>query len=239
VKTADGTIWLSPQQLVDRFVPNMDGMRVLDAGCGSGTHAQFPAGATIVGLDISRKSLERNPLVDERIVADLQTCRLPSSSFDVVICWFVLEHLDDPQAALIHLIDALAPGGVLILACPDPHSVKGLLTRLTPHSLHVWFYRQLLRHEHAGEDGHAPFRTVLSGKISPRAIRRLAASKGLTIKLETPFNIALAARRNDSSRTMRALGVALDFLCNLLEIITFGRYRGNLSEYSYVFGARG
>ena len=239
MKAGEAQEWLEPQQLVDRFLPATEPLTVLDAGCGSTAHARFPAQARVVGLDISREQLEHNDSLHERIVADLQTYELPAESFNVILCWYVLEHLDDPPAALRRLIGALAPGGVLILACPNPRSIKGLLTRFTPHSVHVWFYKRLLRDEHAGEEGYAPFRTVMSGSIAPGALRRLAAAHGLTVELETPHNIASNARRHPSRVGMRNLGRALDALTTTLRFVTLGRYRGDLSEYSYVLRRAG
>ena len=225
---------MTPQQLVDRFLSTAESMIVLDAGCGSETHAQFPTHARIVGMDISQEQLERNNSLDERIVADLQTCELPAKSFNAIVCWNVLEHLNDPQAALRRLMGALAPGGVLLLACPNPYSVKGLLTRFTPHSLHIWFYKRLVHFEHAGEEGYAPFRTAMSGRIAPDAICELAAANGLRVELETPYSFASGARRDASSLGMRTLGVSLDTICTALRLVTLGRYRGDLSDYSYV-----
>ena len=47
----------------------------------------------MVGLDISPSALDRNRLLDDRIVGDLETYPLPRKAFDVVVCWDVLEHL--------------------------------------------------------------------------------------------------------------------------------------------------
>jgi SAM-dependent methyltransferase len=229
-----GQMWLTPQQLVDRFFATAGPCTVLDAGCGSTPLVQFPEHTRIVGLDISREQLDRNSSLDERIAADLQTCELPAKAFDAILCWYVLEHLEDPRAALCRLIGALAPGGILFLACPNPYSIKGLVTRFTPHSLHVWLYRRLLHDEHAGKEGHPPFRTVMSRHIAPRAIRRLARDEGVCVELETGFNAMFAAGHKASGFGMRPIGLVFNAFSRTLGLVTLGRYHGDLSEYSYV-----
>ncbi|MBN1630604.1 MAG: class I SAM-dependent methyltransferase [Thermoleophilia bacterium] len=231
----DGETWFTAQQLVDRFFSQPDRRRILDAGCGSGEHVRFSPDARVVGIDISPEQLQKNPYLDERIAADLQTCDLSGYSFDGILCWYVLEHLDRPGAALERLMGALAPGGVLLLACPNPYSLKGMLTRLLPHSLHVWFYKRLLHDENAGQEGRAPFRTVMSREMTPANIRALAARHHLALELETGFDWARATRRKGPGALLKSVGFALEAPSRVVSIVSQGRYRPDLSEYSYVF----
>jgi 2-polyprenyl-3-methyl-5-hydroxy-6-metoxy-1,4-benzoquinol methylase len=124
-------------------VSGRSGLRVLDAGCGSDSaRAGFPVpdafnDAHVVGIDVSSEALDRNVLLDERIVADLQSWRAPAQSYDVVVSWDVLEHLSDPMRAVRNLAQAVAPGGILVIGIPHVWSLKGLVTKLTP----FWFHR--------------------------------------------------------------------------------------------------
>ena len=75
----------------------------------------------------------------------MQTCgildaELPSSAYDVVAFWHVLEHLDDPVAALHRVRPTLRPGGCLIIEVPNWSS---LIARLTGS---YWFHLDLPRH---------------------------------------------------------------------------------------------
>jgi SAM-dependent methyltransferase len=216
------------QATVDRLLGGKEPIRVLEAGCGSASNVRFPGSAYVVGIDISPSQLDRNESIDEKILGDVQTFDLPAEAFDAVVCWNVLEHLKDPDAAVRRFCATLRPGGVLILACPHPHSFKGLGARLTPHWLHVWFYRHVLGVEGAGVDDPRPFPTVMSSRIAPGAICELAASRGLTTELR-----AVSAGTQwgvQNSLVQRVIEPALRILAVLPRLVTFGKYRGEQCE---------
>lgn len=119
------------------------GDRILDAGCGLGNvtavlEQGFP-GVDVVGVDSSASRLDaaagggvRSPLAR----ADLGRLPVGDASFDAVICSEVLEHVDDPAAALTELHRVLRPGGTLVVTVPhaeypwtwDPlNRLRGLL----------------------------------------------------------------------------------------------------------------
>ena len=134
-----------------------------------------------MGIDSSRQALALNRSLDETICADIETYQLPRESFDLILALDVLEHLNRPGVALDNFTRALAPGGRIFLTMPNPWSGKGMLTKLTPHSFHVWAYRHLVRFPHAGENGYGPFPTRL--RLSARKLRRFAARNQLGIEL--------------------------------------------------------
>src|ERR1700722_3911030 len=86
------------QTIVDRMGTSKK-LRVLEAGCGSASRCHFRS-SQAVGIDISQEALDRNTHLDEKILGDIQTFRLEASSFDVIFCWDVLEHLERPEKAL-------------------------------------------------------------------------------------------------------------------------------------------
>jgi SAM-dependent methyltransferase len=153
-------------------------VHVLDAGCGKNRAIPIAQDRYVVGIDISEHELERNPALDETIVGDVQSCQLNESRFDAVLCWNVLEHLPHPESALLNLTTTLRPGGVMILAVPHVHSVKGLVTRFTPLWFHRWTWRQLMDDKTDVE----PFPTVMSPAIAPRRLRAFAREHGLTVE---------------------------------------------------------
>ena len=171
--------------------------------------ASNPSWVKTMGIDISSRQLERNRHLAERIQGDLQTYPLPEGSFDVVICWEVLEHLPEPEAALSNLGRALKPDGLMILALPNLMSVKGLATKLTPHSFHLWFYRNVYRSEKRGEDDGGPFPTYFRRAISPNGIRRFAAANGLRVEhfgvLESRFQHIARLRYRITGRLWKAI----------------------------------
>ncbi len=94
--------------------------RLLDVGCGTGDFLVWMGrrkGWQVIGV-------ERNPAVARMarrryglpvINADLQAAGLAGGSFDVVTLWTVLEHLPDPQQALVESARLLRQGGLLIV----------------------------------------------------------------------------------------------------------------------------
>ncbi len=201
------------QSILDQALAGREHPRALDAGCGSGRRIRLPSEVKTVGIDISSRQLERNRHLAERIQGDLQTYPLPRGSFDLVICWEVLEHLPDPEAALRNMARALKPDGLMILALPNLMSIKGLATKLTPHSFHLWFYRRVYRSEKRGDDDGGPFPTYFRRAISPTGLRRLAAANGLRVEhfaiLESRFQHLVRRRYGLTGRLWQAIRSAV------------------------------
>lgn len=175
------------QQTVDRLRGGREGLRVLEAGCGSSSHFDPGPGAHLLGVDISEKQLERNAALGEKLVGDIQALDLDGRQFDIVVCWDVLEHLPRPADALRDLAAATAPGGVLILAMPNPLSLKGLVTKLTPYRAHVFVYRVVFGNPSAGTDDRGPFHTFMRFAIASRSIVRAARQHGLTVLYQARY----------------------------------------------------
>jgi SAM-dependent methyltransferase len=82
---------------------------VLDAGCGEGFAMReilHHSAAAVVGLDGSVGALRIASMLNPQrnfAVGDLFELPFPTSSFDLVVCMEVLEHLDDPQQGLREL----------------------------------------------------------------------------------------------------------------------------------------
>lgn len=118
--------------------------RVLDVGCGDGKLLVALAAHGFEGTGI-----ELNPRVDERLppgsririfVGSLADAGLPPASFHVVVLRHVLEHLDDPLAALREVRRLVAPGGTVVVAVPNLASWQARLAR------DQWFHLDLPRH---------------------------------------------------------------------------------------------
>ena len=110
-----------------RLAGDVDGHRVLDAGCGSGplTAALRARGAIVTGVDSSREMVE---LARQRLgadadlhVADLgEPLPFEDDAFDDVVASLVLHYLQDWVAPLTELRRVLRPGGRVVLSVPHP-----------------------------------------------------------------------------------------------------------------------
>jgi SAM-dependent methyltransferase len=154
-------------------------VQLLEAGCGSASNLRFGDNVRVVGIDISEKQLERNTMLDEKIPGDIQYYEFRPESFDVIICWDVLEHLPHPRLALRQFARAIKPGGIVILKLPNVLSIKGLVTKFFPHWLHVLAYRYFYGDKNAGKEDTAPFKTYLRFAISAPAIKKSCAQADL------------------------------------------------------------
>ena len=145
------------QEVFDSLFVAGSNRRALDAGCGYELALDFPADVHLVGIDTSADALAKNENADEKILGDIQTYPLPVGSFDAVLCWWVLEHLRRPEAAFRNMARSLKSGGVLVLSVPRLWSIKGIVTRVTPHRFPYLGLPHAPRHAGCG---HSRRRTV-------------------------------------------------------------------------------
>lgn len=88
--------------------------KVLDAGAGklSYRHLVKTLGSEYKSLDVKAT----HPDLD--YVSDVQNMSVPSTSFDTVVSFEVLEHVPDPKKALAEIYRVLRPGGKLVMSTP-------------------------------------------------------------------------------------------------------------------------
>src|SRR5262245_36057775 len=124
---------------------DLSGLRVLDAGCGSGRyllHARRRGARQVVGVDLSAEMLARarscelevmsvelpdilnSTLItqhSELVRATLDAIPIHSGWADITICGLTLGHLEDLRAPLAELARVTRPGGKLL--CSDFHPI--------------------------------------------------------------------------------------------------------------------
>lgn len=100
--------------------------KLLDVGCGSGYLARLlkthRPDLTIEGVDISGEAIKRaRPHLEKVWKVDLDREDLPteSSRYDTVVCIEVLEHLYDPDHAIVEIFRVLHPGGRAVFTVPN------------------------------------------------------------------------------------------------------------------------
>lgn len=106
--------------------PLAAGKRVLDAGCGTayGSAMLAEAGARqVVGVDTAADVLAavrpRMPGGVRLLHADVVSLPFEDASFDVVVCFEAIEHVDDAEAVIDEFARVLAEDGVLAVSSPN------------------------------------------------------------------------------------------------------------------------
>jgi SAM-dependent methyltransferase len=114
------------------------GARCLEVGAGRGTIAnwlgdQVGDSGSVLATDIKPQHVRPHPNV-KVIQHNIVTEELPEGPFDVIHARAVLQHLPEREAVLAKLVDALAPGGAVVIeeletgwsrgvvATPDPRA---------------------------------------------------------------------------------------------------------------------
>jgi SAM-dependent methyltransferase len=106
--------------------------RVLDAGCGTGRNLEElkPLG-NVTGLELSSANAElaRARGIGEIVEGSVDAAPFSDSTFDLITCLDVLEHVEDDRGALRELRRLLRPGGSVVVTVPayprlwGPHDV--------------------------------------------------------------------------------------------------------------------
>ena len=131
-----GTSWITHQDDMDALLRsvnqallkragNVNGLDVLDIGCGTGALSLdfAAAGASVTASDISKplleKTAERGKGLIETLLADAQTT-IWDKSFDLVVSRFGVMFFEEPAHAFANIAKALKPGGRALFATWGP-----------------------------------------------------------------------------------------------------------------------
>jgi SAM-dependent methyltransferase len=144
VRATLGRIDDLPPYFTFGFVPTRRGGRVLDVGCGTGSHldAARRLGWEAYGVEISpaASQIARETLGLAVVTGALEDAGYPDAHFDVVSLFHVLEHLPDPVGTLREVARVLRPGGLALLAVPNHRSLAAFAFRSR------WFPWEVPRH---------------------------------------------------------------------------------------------
>ena len=115
--------------------PGLTARRILDAGCGVGMYTEqfrrFSPRVTGVEVDpaVAARPPSRLPGI---VLAPAEALPFADGSFDVVFSHEVIEHVTDDAAAAAEMARVLAPGGRIVMFCPN---------RLYPFETHGHYWR--------------------------------------------------------------------------------------------------
>ncbi len=131
-------------------LPDLQGKRLLDLGCGYGWHCRYAAeqgASTVVGIDISAKMIERaraltsaeNVRYEQKAIEEFTS---EPASIDIVISSLALHYVRDLVPVFIKIAELLVPGGELCYSVEHPI--------FTSRKQQEWWY------DDAGKASHWP-----------------------------------------------------------------------------------
>ena len=114
--------------VLKEMLPDLQGCRMLDLGCGYGWHCRYAVdqgASAVVGIDISERMLQKaKQLGDDPRITYVRTAMedvcFPPESFDVVISSLAFHYVKDLQPLFRAVFRMLAPGGKFVFSCEHP-----------------------------------------------------------------------------------------------------------------------
>ncbi len=187
-----------------RWLDSQSGERILDIGCGDGYYDMIIAqpGAKVVGIDIKKKPLAKAKRLYtgeqfEFLYMNAEELDFSDESFDKVVSFCVIEHLNNDDRAMKHIFRVLKPGGNFVFSA-DSLSNPGITT---------------------GERNHHQKRYAVNTFYTVEYLQEKLTRTGFAIEemryiLATPYALALARFAWKLDVLPKALGVvrALGYL---------------------------
>jgi SAM-dependent methyltransferase len=105
----------------------VDGLQVLDAGCGPGFYSAelTAAGATVAAfdasetmLDLARARTKGMVRLDRAVLGEPMP--YPDEEFDLIVCALAIHHASDRRAAFAEFYRVLKPGGKVVVSTSHP-----------------------------------------------------------------------------------------------------------------------
>jgi len=191
--------------------------------------------AHVTVVDIDEDQIRNNDYAQQTILGDIQRHRFERETFDLVICYNVIEHLPDVEAALLRFCDSLKQGGLILIGAPNPKSLSGVVTKYSPHWFHVWFYRHVRGDKNAGLPGQAPFPTFFHPLVSLPRLEAFARAHGLQLiyrrEYESPRFPEMRARKP-------VLAALLDGFAVLANLLLPGKADVRRGDYHVILRKR-
>jgi len=193
-------------------------LNVYEAGGGSTSFLppEVLRRSQVTVVDIDEEQIRNNTYAQKTILGDIQTYRFPPDSFDLIICYNVLEHVPYVEAALAGFFQSLKRGGLILIGAPNPRSLSGVVTKYTPHWFHIWFYRHVIGKKNAGLPGEPPCPTYFHQLVTPSLLEAFARKNGLQVIYRKEYESPRYPEMRERSPLFAALIDTLSVTLNLL-----------------------
>lgn len=121
---------------------------LLDIGCGRGAYEDEPIEfrrqlrvmkgkvKNVIGLDVDPGAAV-NPHIDKFALLDGPTWPVEDQSVNLILCDYVMEHVENPDELFSEANRVLKPGGKLCIRTPNRWSYISLAATIIPDSLHA------------------------------------------------------------------------------------------------------
>lgn len=127
----------------------------------------------IVGADVDQ-AVSTNPIVDDyRILEIGKPIPFPDASFDIILCEWVVEHIDDPESFQTEVSRLTRPGGWFCARTPNRWGLTAIVARLIPNRLHT----KVLKHMQPARKEYDVFPTRYRLNTMGEIARRFPSSE--------------------------------------------------------------
>lgn len=124
---------------------------------------------------VCRAAVGARPELAGCTLGDLRSVPLVPRSQDIIQCSMLLARISNAELVLSRLVEALKPGGLLLLHLPDIQSAAGYLDRVLPR----WLRALIWRAQRPGEPG--PYPAIYEPLAAAGGIQSFAGRRGLVI----------------------------------------------------------
>lgn len=202
---------------------------IYEAGGGSRTRlsSSLMRQAHITVVDVSKEQLDACSYAHEKVLGSVSEWS-SAANFDLVSCINVLEHVKDVEGALKNFSLSLKIGGVLYIASPRKYGLQGIITRFTPHFIHVLYYKIVRGKKNAGEPGQAPFPVYFSKGLTYTELSEALGMENLDIKCLLEYEgVHLKILR----KKRRYLYIMYRGLSFVVDVLTLWIFKAGLSDF--------
>jgi len=138
VKTSTNSLKNNESPRLTESFKMLEGEKILDVGCASGSISQFlgQKGYKVHGVDVLKNSIEiaKDFFQNENVtyeVRDVIKEPFPENSFDCILFFETIEHVENQAEFFKEFYKILKPNGILILSTPNATSLKNMFYALS------------------------------------------------------------------------------------------------------------